>query len=174
MATEFLSSRPAPEVLDLCSGSGCIGITLGLNVPDACVTLADLSPDALAVSRLNADALHCPVNALQSDLFSSLDGCAYDLIVSNPPYIPTSVCRELQAEVLKEPMLALDGGADGLDLYRRIANEAMHHLKPGGRLMLELGIDEDEAVCGLLRQGGFIDIHVYPDLNGILRMISAG
>ena len=129
------SGKASPRVLDLCCGSGCIGLTAALECPDARVTLADLSDDALAVARANAETLGAAADIRQSDLFDALTG-PWDLIVSNPPYIPTADCGALQTEVLREPMLALDGGADGLTLYRRIAAQAKSRLTEGGRLML--------------------------------------
>lgn len=111
----------APAALDLCCGSGCLAITMKLECPDAEVHAADLSEDALNVTRLNATALHADVTVHQGDLWAACgDGC-YDVIVSNPPYIPREECRTLQPEVLREPLMALDGGDDGLDFYRRIA-----------------------------------------------------
>lgn len=137
MAVSWLrsSGKTRGRILDLCCGSGCIGITISLECPGSKVTLGDISEDALTVSDMNAHALGADVELSHTDLFGGVQG-PWDLIISNPPYIPTADCRELQAEVLQEPMLALDGGHDGLDLYRRIALQAKALLNPGGRLML--------------------------------------
>lgn len=161
------------RALDLCCGSGCIAVSLALALPEAEVFACDLSPDALAVTKHNADALHARVNARQGDLFRAVEGLIFHVIVSNPPYIPAGACGDLQAEVLREPRMALDGGADGLDFYRRIAREAPDHLMPGGALLLEVGDGQAEAVCSLLRAAGFRDIAAHEDYQRILRMVEA-
>ncbi len=175
LALERLRSQASPAVLDLCCGSGCIGVTLALERPDARVTAADISPEALAVARANADSLGARVTFARGDLFAAVEGQRFDLILSNPPYIPTAdlAPEALQAEVQREPRLALDGGADGLSLYRRIAAEAPAHLADGGLLLMELGIGEAEAVGELCREAGLTDVRVHPDLNGIPRMLEA-
>lgn len=178
--TELLAERAiaalrrflAPATaLDLCCGSGCLGVSLALEVPDAQVELADLSPDALDVARENARLLHAEVSAWQGDLFEAVAGRRYHVIVSNPPYIPAEECHHLQAEVLREPAMALDGGADGLDFYRRIAAEAAAHLHPGGVLLLEVGWGQGEAVRQLLVEAGLTHTVVYPDFQNIPRMV---
>ncbi|MGN1021787.1 MAG: peptide chain release factor N(5)-glutamine methyltransferase [Aristaeellaceae bacterium] len=168
-----LRAMDAPAALDLCCGSGCIGISAALAVPGARVHAADLSPDALAVTRRNAEALGASVTLHQGDLFDAVAGLRFDLIVSNPPYIPADECARLQAEVLREPVMALDGGADGLDFYRRIAREAPAHLTAGGMVFLEVGWDQADAVCALLREAGFREATAHEDLQGILRMVEA-
>ena len=170
---EALRRMDAPVALDLCCGSGCIGISAALAVPAAQVHMADLSPDALAVTRRNAEALGAHVTLHQGDLFAAVAGLKFDLIVSNPPYIPAGECPELQPEVLREPVMALDGGADGLDFYRRIAREAPLHLTAGGMVFLEVGWDQAEAVCALMRETGFREARAHVDLQGILRMVEA-
>ena len=179
--TELLAERvidalrpvKAPNVLDLCCGSGCIAVSVALALPDAQVHASDLSAGALAVTRQNAEALGVRITLHQGDLLAAVTGLRFHLIVSNPPYIPTAACAALQQEVLQEPAMALDGGGDGLDFYRRIAREAPRHLLPGGKLFLEVGFDQAEAVCVLLTSGGFADAAVYPDLQGIGRMVEA-
>ena len=170
---EALRRMDAPAALDLCCGSGCIGISAALAAPGAQVHAADLSPDALAVTRRNAEALGAHVTLHQGDLFGAVAGLQFDLIVSNPPYIPAGECPALQPEVLREPVLALDGGADGLDFYRRIAREAPLHLTAGGMVFLEVGWDQAEAVCALMRETGFREARAHVDLQGILRMVEA-
>ena len=164
---------PAARALDLCCGSGCIGLTLQAERPGWQVVLSDLSADALAVARENTRRLSLSPRLVQSDLFAGLDQERFHLILSNPPYIPAEECDSLQAEVLREPKIALDGGADGLDFYRRIAAEAPGHLFSGGTLMLEIGAGERGAVEALLEHAGFQSIQVRPDWSGIDRMVMA-
>ena len=170
---EALRRMDAPAALDLCCGSGCISISAALAAPGAQMHAADLSPDALAVTRRNAEALGAHVTLHQGDLFGAVAGLQFDLIVSNPPYIPAGECPALQPEVLREPVLALDGGADGLDFYRRIAREAPLHLTAGGMVFLEVGWDQAVAVCALMREAGFREARAHADLQGILRMVEA-
>lgn len=170
MALKILP-QPA-QVLDLCCGTGAIGLTLALEAPACRVTLTDLSHDALSLCRENAARLNASAAFCQGDLFEGVGGAHYHLIVSNPPYIPEAVCPTLQAEVLREPLLALDGGKDGLDFYRRIAREAPGHLLPGGFLMLEIGFDQGESVPALLADC-FTDIRLHHDLSRLPRMVTA-
>ena len=169
-----ITSQPEAEVLDLCTGSGCIGLSLKSLAPRAQVTLADVSRDALDVAKKNAELLSVDVDLRCGDLFQAVGRRRYDLIVSNPPYVPRSELTGLQVEVRHEPAIALDGGVDGLDFYRRIAAEAPAHLNPEGRIYLEVGIGQAQAVKGLLekfihcRESGIIR-----DLNGIDRVVWA-
>lgn len=172
-ALDILRGIPSPRVLDLCCGSGCIGLTLRAECPDASVTLSDISPDALRTAASNASGLSLDVALCRSDLFAAFETDAFDLIVSNPPYIPSADCDHLQAEVMREPRLALDGGPDGCDLYRRIAASAPAVLVPGGRLLMELGIGESDSVSRMLTAAGFTGIEVRKDYAGIDRMILA-
>ncbi len=165
---KHLSGHPA--ALDLCCGSGVLAVSMALDVPNAAVTAVDLSADALAVAMHNAEQLHADVHFLQGDLFSPVQDMRFDVIVSNPPYIPSEECRTLQAEVMQEPMLALDGGKDGLDFYRRIAHEAADHLLPGGVLLLEVGDGEANKVAAMLT-GYTVQIH--EDYQHIPRIIEA-
>ena len=160
-------------VLDLCCGSGCIGLTLSAERPDLSVTLSDLSRDALDVSAVNAGRLGLCPRFCSGDLTAGMADASFDLIVSNPPYIPSADCAALQPEVLREPVLALDGGADGLDLYRRIIADAPRVLKERGLLLLELGYGEAGRVAAMLEQSGFANIEVRKDYSGIERMILA-
>ncbi len=170
-ALELLKDRLSPRILDLCCGSGCIGITLKAELPSASVTLSDISPDALDLAAENASLLSTDVALCRSDLLDAFSGTRFDLIISNPPYIPSADCDTLQEEVLREPRLALDGGKDGLSVYRRIVREAVSRLSPGGFLLMELGIGEDEAVTALLSDYGYESIQIREDLSGIRRMI---
>ena len=179
--TELLAERAVQALrgfgsgahaLDLCCGSGCLGITLALEVPSAQVDMADLSEDALAVTRKNAKRLGAQVSLLQGDLWDAVDARQYQLIVSNPPYIPDADCLVLQAEVMREPTMALKGGTDGLDFYRRIAAGLREHLLPGGVLLLEVGFDQAERVAELLRAAG-CETACHEDYQHILRMVEA-
>ena len=165
-ALAFLQGKASPRVLDLCAGSGAIGLSLAKLCPQVSVTLADISADACAVIAENRLRLGVEAEAVEGDLFAPLPGREFDLIVCNPPYIRTGELAALQAEVQKEPRLALDGGADGLCFYRRIAAEYQKHLAPGGALLLEIGWDEAEDVRALFGGG-----RVLRDLNGRDRVI---
>ena len=134
-------AKPPKSALDMCTGSGCLGIVLAHRYPKCRVDLADLSPDALAVARKNV-ALHrmkTRLRVLHSDLYAGLGEANYDLIVSNPPYVKASAMKALPAEYRKEPRLALAGGADGLDLVHRILAGAAERLRKGGVLICEIG-----------------------------------
>ncbi|HEY0839053.1 MAG TPA: peptide chain release factor N(5)-glutamine methyltransferase, partial [Vulgatibacter sp.] len=146
------------RILDLCAGSGCVGLTLAAERADARVDLVELEPGAAEVARANAERLgvadRCRI--LVGDLFAPVDGEApYDAIVSNPPYVPSGEIPGLSREVRREPMRALDGGADGLDLVRRLVADAPRHLVPGGAIALELALGQPAIVAGMLRDAGF-------------------
>ena len=159
------------KVLDLCTGSGCIAVSLKKLCPAARVTASDLSEEALSVARENGKRLGADVTWIQSDLFENIKG-TYDLIVSNPPYIRTDEIGGLSDEVrLCEPRLALDGHEDGLYFYRRIAEAAPDFLEPDGYLMAEIGYDQGEAAAGLLARNGFREIKVMRDLAGLDRIV---
>ncbi len=164
------------RVLDLCTGSGCVAITLKCERPTLTVDATDLSSDAIAVARDNAQRLGAVWNVSfrVGDLFAPLDASRpYDLIVANPPYIATGEIPSLQPDIKDhEPMLALDGGTDGLSLVRRIAEESPRHLRRGGALALELGAGEAAAAREILEKRGFSDIAVARDYGGIERVIS--
>lgn len=132
----------------------------------------DLSPEALAVAKENAQRLGAPVTFLQGDLWQAVAGRCYDLIVSNPPYIPNEACETLQPEVMREPAMALRGGADGLDFYRRIAAGVGEHLLPGGVLFLEVGYGQAAQVADMLGREG-LKTECHQDYQGILRMVEA-
>lgn len=166
-----------PEILDMCSGSGCIAVSLALLGGFDRVTGADISPEALKVAEKNAEHLMGvkKITLVESDLFGSFPkDRKFDVIVSNPPYIPTKVIEELQPEVRDhEPMLALDGREDGLYFYRRLALESGNFLKPGGAVYFEIGYDQGEAVSCLLRETGFKEIQVIQDAAGLDRVVCA-
>lgn len=169
-----LHEFPEPDVLDLCAGSGAIGLSVKTLIPSASVTLTDVSRDALEVARKNAHDLNAEVETCHGDLFRAVGRRRFDLIASNPPYIPHGDLSQLQREVQCEPMLALDGGADGLEIYRRIASEAGEHLNPGGFLYLEVGIGQAEDVLSLVTENiECAQAGVLNDLNGIPRVVWA-
>lgn len=172
-ALETLPVSDSCRVLDLCCGSGCIGLTLAAERPSLQVTLSDCSRDALDVAAANAARYSLQVSLRCGDLAEGLPPASFDCVVSNPPYIPSAECGVLQPEVLREPSLALDGGADGMDFYRRISDECVRILRPDGILLLELGYGESDAVSSLLAAAGFTGITVRKDFSGIARMMLA-
>ena len=164
----------SPAVLDLCAGSGCVGLSLASLAPDARVTLADVSREALEIARRNERALGVKVELRHGDLYDAVGQARFDLIVSNPPYIPSDELTALQREVRFEPALALDGGADGLDFYRRIAAGAPKRLNPGGAIYLEVGLGEAQRVLTLLETNlPHAETGTIKDLNGIERVVYA-
>ena len=173
-AIAALRMKPAPAALDMCCGSGCLAVSLALGVPGAEVHAADLSEGALAVTALNAERLGAKITLHLGDLFSSIPGgLRFDVIVSNPPYIPAADCLELQEEVRREPIMALDGGADGYDFYRRIALDAPRFLEPDGVLLMEVGHDQAQTVIQLCREAGFRTALAHEDYQHIERMVEA-
>ena len=160
------------QILDLCTGSGCILLSLLANLKQAEGTGVDLSLEALEVAKRNARELEIPAKWLHSDLFEQVDR-SYDVIVSNPPYIRTFVIEDLMEEVrLHEPRMALDGKEDGLYFYRKIIREAEGYLKPGGILAFEIGYDQGEAVSDLMKNQGYEQIQVVQDLAGLDRCVT--
>ena len=174
--TECLVERVLPyvdgkRVLDVCTGSGCIAIAIAKLGKPLIVHGVDISEEALAVARQNATELNASVELFAGDLMTKMDG-QYDVIVSNPPYIPPSVIEGLMPEVrLHEPMLALDGGQDGLEFYRRIAGQAVTRLAPNGRLFLEIGCEQAAAVAEILQKQGYREVQVFQDLAGKDRIV---
>lgn len=163
---------PGMHVLDLCTGSGCIIVSILHNVPQAEGTATDISKQALLVAKENAKQNGVQVNFERSDLFDAVTG-VFDVIVSNPPYIPSGEVPKLMPEVRSfEPMEALDGREDGLYFYRKIVASCPEHLKPGGRILFEIGYDQGRAVSGLLEEAGFQEIRIVKDLAGNDRVVS--
>lgn len=159
------------RILDLCTGSGCILLSLLRYSNDCEGTGTDISEAALTVARGNAAALGIEAAFVRSDLFEQVDG-KYDVIVSNPPYIPTKVISTLMEEVRDhDPRMALDGGEDGLLFYRKIARQAGRYLHSGGALYLEIGSGQAQAVSDLLTEAGFLDVTVFQDLAGHDRVL---
>ena len=169
----LLRLKEGDRALDLCTGSGCIILSLEKLGPGIRGLGADISAAALAVAKRNRDSLGLESDFCISDLFEGIEG-VFDMIVSNPPYIASGKIPGLMEEVRGfEPLLALDGGADGLDFYRRIIKDARDFLKPGGWLGLEIGYDPREAVEELLRRQGFIKTETLQDLAGLDRTVWA-
>jgi release factor glutamine methyltransferase len=163
------------RALDLCTGSGAVAVSLGLARPRARVTATDISPDALAVARENAARLGAAgVSFLTGDLFAPVPAEErWDVIVSNPPYVPRGELDTLSPEVRREPRLALDGGGDGLEISRRIVAEAPGRLRPGGALVLEMHESHLHELPALCLQAGFQRAEPHRDLAGLPRYVVA-
>lgn len=167
-----LSEEQELEILDLCTGSGCILLSILANRPKARGVGADLSEKALAVAQRNGRNLGAKARWVRSDLFEEIRG-SYDAIVSNPPYIRTEEIRGLMEEVrLYEPYMALDGHEDGLYFYRKIVAQAGAYLKPEGLLAFEIGCDQGEAVASLMEEQGYRQVQVVKDLAGLDRVVT--
>ncbi len=166
------SPKPAPRILDLGTGTGCVAIALGKNIPGAHITATDLNPAALAVARKNALRHGVAVELREGDLFSPLGAEeTFDAIVSNPPYVESVEWNALSPVIrLHEDPRALLGGPDGLEVIRRLILQAPQHLVPGGLLAIEIGERQRDAVSLLLERAGFVDIHFVNDLAGISRI----
>lgn len=163
--------RDGMQFLDLCTGSGCILLSLLHLKPGVEGTGVDLSPEALKVAEKNRERLGAKAALIQSDLFDKIER-AFDVIVSNPPYIKRAEIETLMDEVrLHEPYMALDGHEDGLYFYRKIAEEAPKYLRADGGLFLEIGCDQGACVAELLRHQGFADVKVVKDLAGLDRVV---
>ena len=158
------------HILDLGTGSGCIAITLALELSRTRVTAADVSPVALAVARDNTMRLGAPVEFVESNWFAELREERFDLIVANPPYVASGDPHLAQGDLRFEPIGALTDHADGLAALRHIVATAPHWLKPGGWLLFEHGYDQAAAVCDLLAAAGFADIEQHRDLAGVVRV----
>ena len=164
--------KPGMRVLDLCTGSGCIIISILHNVPDVYGLATDISKQALNVAKENARLHGLAADFEQSDLFRNIVG-KFDVIVSNPPYIPSAEVVNLMPEVGKfEPPEALDGKEDGLYYYREMIAACPDYLNPGGRIFFEIGFDQGEEVTGMLRAGHFEEIRVIRDLAGKDRVVT--
>lgn len=161
------------DVLDLCCGSGAIGISLAKICSNIKVTASDISPEAIAVAAENAASLRAKIKFVEGDMFKPFNGKKFDMIVTNPPYIRTAMISILQEEVKShEPLAALDGGRDGLNFYRIIVKEAAEHLKPEGFLMMEIGHDQGEDLRKMLKDDGrYTPAEVIKDLPGKDRVV---
>lgn len=164
------------QVLDLGTGSGCIAITLAKELPWVKIDAVDISQEALRIAGENALLHKVQINFMHADLFNTpgLTPLTYELIVGNPPYIPTCEISRLEPEVCQEPRLALDGGSDGLDFYRRIAKDAPQHLKKDGFLLLEIGYGQREAIEAIMGFSGKLEVtQVLKDYSNIDRVLIA-
>lgn len=160
------------KLLDMCTGSGCILLALLANLKQASGTGVDLSEKALEVAQRNGEELGIEVSWVQSDLFDKVSG-SYDIIVSNPPYIETSVIEGLMDEVkLYEPRMALDGTEDGLFFYREITMQAGKYLKNNGILAFEIGYNQGKAVSEFMKENGYKEVQVLQDLAGLDRVVT--
>lgn len=160
------------RILDLCTGSGCILLSLLHYSNDCEGTGVDISKEALQVAAQNAELLGIKADFLKSDLYEKVTG-KFDLLVSNPPYIERKVIPTLMEEVREyDPYIALDGGEDGLDFYRRIIGGAQDYLKRGGQILMEIGSGQAKAVSELLREAGFKEIDICRDFAGLDRVVS--
>lgn len=160
-------------VLDVCTGSGCIAISLAKLSKAKSVTALDISRKALELARENAIRNQVDVKFIESNMFSNVIG-RYDVIVSNPPYIPTDVIQTLMPEVKDyEPLLALDGTKDGLEFYRILAEQSKNYLSKAGKVYFEIGCEQADAVCELLKENGYDNIVVTKDYANLDRVVSA-
>ena len=169
--------RPSPVVLEIGTGTGCVAIALAKSVPGAMVYATEISPPALALAQNNATAhgVSRSIRFLKEDLFkpaAKASGWA-DMVVSNPPYIPSGEIDGLEPEVRSEPRLALDGGKDGLDAIRAIAADAPRHIKKDGFLLLEIGAPQGPAVRDILEKAGGREVEIRKDLQGLDRIAVA-
>lgn len=163
--------KPGAEILDMCTGSGCILLSILYNVENAVGTGADISLNALQIARENSRRLGIKAKFIHSDLFAEVKG-TFDMIVSNPPYIPADVIPGLMEEVREhEPRMALDGGRDGLDFYRKIVVSSLEYLKSGGWLLFEIGQEQGADVMKMMQDAGMEEIEVVQDLAGLDRVV---
>lgn len=170
-ALDFLKGKDKADIIDLCSGTGCIALALAKHSGFS-VTALEKFNDAYTLLCENIKLCNLPVNAVCADLFDGPNGRKYDLIVSNPPYIKADDIKGLQKEVGFEPKSALDGGTDGLCFYRAIAKLWVPSLNSGGMLAVEIGMDQHEDVKALFEAAGLKSVRFYKDLSGIIRVVS--
>ena len=177
-AAQMLAGVQAPKVLDLCAGTGCLGLGVKRFCPEANVTCVEKSPEAFRYLKKNAASAlkQGTARAVEGDLFNYWQGLPegeLDLIVSNPPYLTAAEMQQLQPEVAREPAMALEAGEDGLVFYRALAEHYQNALRPGGALALEIGWQQREAVTALLAANGWVDIACRKDYGGNDRCILA-
>ena len=163
------------KVIDMCSGSGCIGISIAKNIDCMQLTLLDIDRLALEVSKINSKELlpNKKINFIESDMFEELEE-EFDIIVSNPPYIETSIIKKLPKQVQNEPIIALDGGAKGLEYYKILIDESHKYLSDNGYLCMEIGYNQKNEVINLLeKNGNYTNIYSKQDLSGNDRIVIA-
>ena len=173
-AIKIAQKMKAPKILDLCTGSGAIAISIAKNVSNAEIYAVDISERALKVARKNAERLEVvkKVKFIKSNLFNEIGKNKFDIIVTNPPYIKKEDIQYLSDEVQNEPLLALDGGLDGLDFYRKILNQAIDYMKFDGYICMEIGYNQKEEVLELIKQNNqYTDTYSKKDLHGNDRII---
>lgn len=171
LVEEVLPLVEGKDVLDLCTGSGCIGISLASLTQCRSMCLADLSAEALEVAKENAKRNHVTVSFIQGNMFENISA-SFDVIVSNPPYIVRAELDELMPEVREyEPRMALDGDEDGLYFYRNIIAQSVNHLNEGGWLYFEIGCGQGKSVCELMEEAGFDRLTIKRDLAGLDRIV---
>ena len=171
---KIASKMQNPVILDLCTGSGAIGISIAKYVKDAKIYATDISEEALEIARRNAQNLGVTekIKFIKSNLFDKIKKIKFDIIVSNPPYIKKEDIHYLSEEVQKEPELALNGGDDGLDFYRKIVNQSIEYLKLGSYLCMEIGYDQKIDVIDIIEQENkYVDTYSKKDLYGNDRII---
>ena len=168
---KYFAKRPAPRIVDLCSGTGCIAITLAKEIAGAKVTAVELYDAAFSYLERNNAAFGGCVSAVQGDALESFG--EFDCVVSNPPYVAAAEMPTLQKEVLKEPETALFGGEDGLDFYRAIAKNWYGHISSGGFIAFEIGETQGRAVEAILKENGYYGVSVWEDYSGLDRIVTA-
>ncbi len=176
LVEKVIECSEGKRILDLCTGSGCIAISVAALGKPRSVTASDISAEALNVAKENFLRLGkgetADISFVQSDLFENMDG-RFDIIVSNPPYIESGVIEELEPEVKKFiPRLALDGAADGLRFYREISGKAAKYLEENGKIFYEIGYNQGRAVVDILAENGFVDIEIIQDFAGLDRIVA--
>lgn len=165
-------AKSEQKILDMCTGSGIIATAIAKNVDsNTQVYASDISDKALEIAEYNSKKNSANVKFILSNLFENINDIDFDIIVSNPPYITKEEMQQLEMQVKKEPEIALYGGIDGLDFYKRITKEAVEHLKIGGYLLFEIGYKQKEAVMEILEQNKFKNIRCVKDFNNLDRVI---
>jgi len=170
---EMIKDRENVKILDMCTGSGCIAISLAKLRENAEVFAADISEEALKVAKKNSEMNQVDVKFFQSDLFENVPNEGFDIIVSNPPYIASEEMKNLAPDVLREPHSALDGGDDGLDFYGAISESAFYYLKDGGIIVFEIGYDQAERVTDILKELKYKNIELIKDYSNNDRVLVA-
>lgn len=170
-AIKYFAKRQSPKLIDLCSGSGCIAVTLAKEIKGSDVTAVELSEDAFGYLERNVELNGADIKTLNQDALEAFG--EFDGVISNPPYVTGKEMECLQREVRFEPLMALSGGEDGLYFYRRIIKNWYPHIKPKGLIAFELGDGEGNAVSDILRSEGFYGVQVWEDYDGLERVVTA-